>query len=115
MMTSLLPLCAGHVKAQFLNRGLLGIQLANDLTLIHHKDAVGQIHNLIQFQRNQKHRLTGIPLRHQTGMDAFNGAHIQTTGGLNGNDQGIFSSQLTADDGLCWLPPDMLRATVMLP
>ena len=33
--------CAGHVEAQLLHSGGLGVELAHDLALVHDEDAVG--------------------------------------------------------------------------
>ena len=57
-----------------------GIQLAHDLALIHHEDAVGQAHDLVQLQRDQQHRLALVPLGHQLAVDVLNGAHVQAAG-----------------------------------
>ena len=41
---------AGHVEAQLLHGGGLGVELADDLALVHDEDAVGQVHDLVQLQ-----------------------------------------------------------------
>ena len=45
--------CACHIQAQLLHGGGLGVKFAHDLALVHHKDAVGQVHHLVQLQTDQ--------------------------------------------------------------
>ena len=86
--------------AQLFHSGLLGIQLAHDLALVHHEDPVGDGHDLIQLQRNQQHGLACVTLGNDLAVDIFDGAHVQATGGLDGDEQLGILVDLTGNDGL---------------
>ena len=64
MLLLLLSLLAGacHIQTQLLHGGGLGVKFAHDLALVHHKDAVGQVHHLVQLQRDQQNGLAGVAL-----------------------------------------------------
>ena len=95
------PLLAGtsHIQAQLLDSGGLGIKFAYDLTLVHDKDAVGEVHHFVQLQADQQHGLALIALGHDLPVDVFNGADVQAAGGLHCHQQlGVFVD-LTGNDG----------------
>ena len=45
-----LPFGARHIQAELLYGGGFGIELAHDLALVHHQDAVREVHDLVQLQ-----------------------------------------------------------------
>src|SRR5699024_5445745 len=45
---------AGHIQAKLLHRGRLGVKLTDDFAFIHHKNAVGQVHDFVQFQADEQ-------------------------------------------------------------
>ena len=90
---------ACHVQAQFLNRRGLGIELAHDLTLVHNKDAVGQVHDLVQLQADEENSLAFIALGHDLLVDILDRADVQAAGGLDSYQQvGVFID-LAGDNG----------------
>ena len=47
------------------------------------KDAVGQVHHLVQLQTDPQHGRTLIALGHDLTVDVFNCTNVQTAGGLD--------------------------------
>ena len=105
----------GHVQAQLLDCGGLGVKLAHDLTLVHHKDPVRKVHHLVQLQTDQQHGLASVALIHDLLMDILNGTDIQAAGGCTATSSLGSLSISRAMIAFCWLPPDMLRTMVALP
>ncbi len=104
--------CTCHIQAQFLHGGGLGVKFAHDLALVHHQDAVGQVHHLVQLQADQQHGLALVALGHDLLVDILNGADVQAAGGLHCHQQLGSLSISRAMMAFCWLPPDMLRTMV---
>ena len=61
----MLLLCAGHIQAQLLRVDLAAFELAHDLAAMHDQNAIGEIHDLVQLERNQQHRLARVALSDQ--------------------------------------------------
>ena len=84
--------CAGHIEAEFLNGSRLGIKFADNLTLIHDEYAVGDVHDLVQFQGNEQHGFAVVALGDELLVDVFDGSHVKAAGGLHSNQKlGVLS------------------------
>ena len=93
-------LCAGHVKTELLDIGLLRIELSDDLSVMHDQNTVGQTHDLVQLQGDEEDCLAAVPLLNDLGMNEFDGAHIESAGRLHRHDQCLITIDLTGDDRL---------------
>ena len=70
------------------------------LALIHHEDAVGKVHYLIELERDQKHGVARVPLLDQPSVNAFDRADVETARGLNRNEELGPLVHLAGDDRL---------------
>ena len=89
-----------HVEAELLDRGLLRVELADYLALVHDEDAVGKAHDLLQLQGDEQDGLAGVALRHELAVDVLNGADVKSARGLDRYDQRLVTVELTGDNGL---------------
>ena len=89
----------GHVEAEFLYGRFLGVEFTDDLAFVHDEDAVGEVHDLVQFQADEQHGRAAVALGHDLLVDILDGADVQAAGGLHRNQQlGVFVD-LAGDDG----------------
>ena len=67
---------------------------------MHDQNAIGEIHNLVQLERNQQHRLARVALSDQLPVNILNRAHVQSARGLHRHDERHIPIQLARHDGL---------------
>ena len=67
---------ARHQQAEVLRVGLLGPSLAGDAAAAQHDDAVGEREDLVEFDRDQQHRLAGVALGDDALVDEFDRADV---------------------------------------
>ena len=73
---------ARHQEAEVLGVGLFRPALAGDAAAAEHDDAVGEREDLVEFDRDQEHRLAGVALRDDPLVDEFDRADVDAAGRL---------------------------------
>src|SRR5512136_1817153 len=67
----------GHEQAQLLARRRLGVERLQDMALVHHRDAIGQAHDLVQFRADEQYRCAFIARLDDALMDELDAPHVQ--------------------------------------
>ncbi len=67
---------------------------------VHDDDPVRERHDLVQLRGDQEHRRSRVPRRHQPAVHVFDGADVQPSRRLGGDDEPDGSRKLAGDDHL---------------
>src|SRR5450432_3096306 len=73
---------ARHQEAEVLGIGFFGPALPGDAAAAEHDDSVGEREDLVEFNRNQEHRLAGVTLGDNPLVDEFDRADVDAPGWL---------------------------------
>src|ERR1039457_4551549 len=88
---------AGHQQAKHLHR-YSGRPDAGYPPFVHHRDAVGQGVDLVEFGGDDQDRHPLIPFGHDAAVHELDGAHVEAPGRLAGHEQPQFAADLASQD-----------------
>src|SRR5690606_38602536 len=90
---------ARHHESEYIARGVAGHD-PDDAAAVHHDDAVGQRHHLVEFRRDDQNGYALVPRRHDAGVHELDGADIQTARRLGRHEQVEFAAELAREHHL---------------
>ena len=104
---------ACHPQTKLLPRDFAGRHGRDDLPAVHHRDAVRERHDLVEFGGDQQH--SHAPVAHGDNflVDVFDGAHIQAAGRLVGNQQFHGAAEFARHDHFLLVPAGELSDRII--